>query len=96
LLAGDAFRDLPRKLERLRVTQFDAGPVQPRDLALAILHGPTYLISVAAHRKFKCRVQFGMNMLACETCCPRRRNRAGAPKNRSNEPLLRAKEIAAR
>jgi hypothetical protein len=26
-------------LARLRVTQFDAGPVQPRDLALAILHG---------------------------------------------------------
>jgi hypothetical protein len=56
---------------------------------------PTYLISVAAHRKFKCRVQFGMNVLACETCCPRRRCQAGPPEDRSDEPLLRAKKIAA-
>jgi len=42
------------------------------------------------------RPQLRPNVLACETCCPRGRNRAGAPKNRSNEPFLRAKEIAAR
>ena len=82
-------------MDNLGVAHFDAEPVQSRDVALEILHGPTYLISVAAHRKFKCRVQFGMNVLACETRCPRRRSQAGPPKDRSDEPFLRAKENAA-
>jgi hypothetical protein len=83
-------------VDYLVVAHFDAEPVQSGDLGAATLDGPTYLISVAAHRKFKCRVQFGTNVLPVETRCPRRRSQAGPPKDRSDEPLLRAKKIAAR
>jgi hypothetical protein len=83
-------------VDNLGVAHFDTEPVQSRDVALAILHGAPNLITVPAEGKVEGRPQLRPNVLACETCCPRGRNRAGAPKNRSNEPFLRAKEIAAR
>ena len=88
--------DLPPQVDNLGVAQFDTEPVQSQDLALAILHGPTYLITVPADGKVEGRAQLRSNVLACETRCPRRRSQAGPTKDRSDEPLLRANEIAAR
>ena len=80
-------------MQRLRVAQFDAEPVQSPHFTVAVLHHVQYLVTVATHSDAECRDQLGLKMLPAETHRADCRHQSRCSKNCSDEAFLRAKQV---